>query len=1656
MDQAVLNGDLKQVQELIRNGEDVNGPYGDGSLLHLAIQKGHVNIALALLAAGADVHAKDARGRTALYWACLEEIEEVVQALIDKGSGVNKRDVLDMTPLMAQRRVTDMSLCLLQAGASCKGLEQGRVDELLHYAWNKRDLLAIRCLFKGSGRVSILSTDEQEGLLHLACSEGDVFVVRTLLKNGCCVSILSTDEQEGLLHLACREGDVFVGRTLLNNGCSFSILSREEQEKLFLFACYERDVFLACTLLKNGCRVSILSGEEQEKLFHHASREGNVFVVRTLLQNGCSVKKLTQEDLLYCVGVLSKQEIEELFHLAYRQGDVFVVHTLLENGCHVSILSREEQEELFHFACHERDVYVVHTLLENGYRVSTLSADEQEGLLHHACSECDVFVVHTLLENGCSVKQLTREDLLYCVRILSKQEIEELLHHACREGNVFVVRTLLENGCHFSILSREEQEKLFVLACRESDVFVVHTLLKNGFRVSILSGEEQEQLFHLACREGDVFVTRTLLENGCRVSILSADEQEGLLHHACSESDVFVARTLLENGCCVSILSREEQEELLHLACRDEDVFVVYILLKNDFRVSILSRDEQEELFHLACREGNVFVVHTLLDKGCCVSILSREEQEKLFVLACREGDVFVVHTLLKNGFRVIILSGEEQEQLFHLACREGDVFVTRTLLENGCRVSILSADEQEGLLHHACSESDVFVARTLLENGCCVSILSRDEQEGLLHLACRDEDVFVVYILLKNDFRVSILSRDEQEELFHLACREGNVFVVHTLLDKGCCVSILSRKEQEGLLHHACRECDVFVVYILLKNGCHVSILSRDEQEKLFHLACRECDVFVVRTLLKNGCRVSILSADEQEGLLHLACRDGDVFVVRTLLKNGCRVSILSADEQEGLLHHACREGDVFVVRTLLKNGCRVSILSREEGEWLLRLACREGDAFVVGTLLTSSCDMNCVDSGGLTPLMYATVEDHEEVVKKLILAGANLGIQSANSDTALHLAAKHNSIQCGILLAEGGASVKNKNNLAKTPLHLASAEFKKAIKEARSFTTRKALCIIGNAESGKSTLIAALQAESNSSIGKIINRFRRVSDRRQRTAGIETVSHCSQRYGEVLFFDFAGQDDYHGPHQMFLESLLSKPGVSMTLLLVVKMTEQEDAILHQLHRWLTPVAQMATPASPPQVIVIGSFLDKVRSKEEATAKLTRCKEATGKDLVDLKLSLKIVGTSFLNCRQPQSEGIDQICKYLQEMPSPEFSATHTRYSLAWVLSQIRSSFTAQAVQLKEFSKWVQNNKDNLPQTMPPPDEVCQDLSAAGHALYLPNREDPPKSWLVLDLPSILHNVYGTLFSQKAVNEFGLLQCRHLTALFPDLDLEMVQQLLINLEFCLPVDPSVLKVELSKLTQTKEATGWLFFPALISAKPPQTTVEDLPQQSGCYFCWQLRTTKKHSISARLLQTILLRLAAHFVVKQPNEEGVQQHCCSIWWNGIEWQSTKGIDITVHIIGNRVIQVMGSSVASANTSCQYLTDVIGDILSTVHRLSPKLAAAAYIVHSQKIAMSPEDIIALPEKELFPVEGIRNSIRDGYCLSLKDSNTNRSTRAVISDLFGGCTPSLQDIGRINWPQPDPSQPQSPCGTSQSDALSQTVYSEYIYIRIMYYIS
>ena len=214
-------------------------------------------------------------------------------------------------------------------------------------------------------------------------------------------------------------------------------------------------------------------------------------------------------------------------------------------------------------------------------------------------------------------------------------------------------------------------------------------------------------------------------------------------------------------------------------------------------------------------------------------------------------------------------------------------------------------------------------------------------------------------------------------------------------------------------------------------------------------------------------------------------------------------------------------------------------------------------------------------------------------------------------------------------------------RNNDSKSPLGLASDDFRQSIQQAQHFSTKRIVAVIANPEHGKSTLIAALQAEDKTRFRRFTNRFAKVQNINLRTTGIEAVQFSSQKYGETLFYDFAGQSDYHGPHQSFLEAMLSKPGVSVTLLLLVKATDEADIITQQITRWLQPLALASAPFTP-QVVLVVSFLDQVQSREEATENLLQCTQSVQKGL-----PFDIQGPCLLDCRKPESEGINQICTF-------------------------------------------------------------------------------------------------------------------------------------------------------------------------------------------------------------------------------------------------------------------------------------------------------------------------------------------------------------------------------------------------------------------------
>ena len=624
-----------------------------------------------------------------------------------------------------------------------------------------------------------------------------------------------------------------------------------------------------------------------------------------------------------------------------------------------------------------------------------------------------------------------------------------------------------------------------------------------------------------------------------------------------------------------------------------------------------------------------------------------------------------------------------------------------------------------------------------------------------------------------------------------------------------------------------------------------------------------------------------------------------------------------------------------------------------------------------------------------------------------------------STTGMTALHYAAWYDHITCGTHLVEAGANVRAENKYFRTPLHICSRRFKAAVQRAQSSPPKQVIAVIGNTEYGKSTLIAALQSESRTLFQSYVYIFAQVQNITQQTAGIETVPFSSAAYGEILFYDFAGQSAYHGPHQPFLKAILSKPDVSVIVLLLVKVIKGQDVITQQLIRWLQPLALASTPSTP-HVIVVGSFLDQVKSKKEAHQKLQGCIDSVQKEYP----SLQVRRHFLLDCREPESADIEGLRSYLQQT-QPIQSTSSALYNVHWVTAQLQKSFLKQSLQLSTFRAWLQDNAQSLPTGLPPPEDVCQDLSAAGYILFLRNKQDLSQSWLVLDLQTILHNVYGTLFSpnRDVVNQFGLLHCSHLSELFPKLDPKMIQEVLITLEFCIKVDPLLLKEEMLSLTKQEEVEGWLYFPALVSAESHEVFTP--APQCLQWACWQLKTDGSHIILAHLLQGILLHLAAtHVFIEKELPHSVRKHCCRVWMNGLSWGSTTGVDVAVHISDSSTVQVIGRSREGPDELYQYMSSVTQSIFKTIAKLSPALKATPYIIHPYTYIGLDESRSSPPNTQ-YPVASIIGSIKADrkYVHSLPISSGSGSITVSLQDLFGGWSPSLTVVQRLKEAQADP---------------------------------
>ncbi|KAJ2889909.1 palmitoyltransferase akr1, partial [Coemansia aciculifera] len=208
----------------------------------------------------------------------------------------------------------------------------------------------------------------------------------------------------------------------------------------------------------------------------------------------------------------------------------------------------------------------------------------------------------------------------------------------------------------------------------------------------------------------------------------------------------------------------------------------------------------------------------------------------------------------------------------------------------------------------------------------------------------------------------------------------------------------------------------------------------AEEDADDAFWEAARRDDLDSVRDFIENkGMRPDQADASGNAAL-HWATRSRELRVLRYLIEErGANINVRSTTYEATPLFWAISQGNLDAINYLVSNGANLA-LKDLSGNTPLHAAVHAISTPVVifvacAQLVAIGGSVDVGDSGGVTPLMWATYQNKPEIVELLIRIGANVNAQDNNGKTPLHYALMIGSGRIVDTLLAKGADPKLKD---------------------------------------------------------------------------------------------------------------------------------------------------------------------------------------------------------------------------------------------------------------------------------------------------------------------------------------------------------------------------------------------------------------------------------------------------------------------------------------------------------------------------------------------------------------------------------------------------------------------------------------------------
>ncbi|UYV70654.1 hypothetical protein LAZ67_8000179 [Cordylochernes scorpioides] len=919
---------------------------------------------------------------------------------------------------------------------------------------------------KKIGRLAVMSlsstkTNFEQGLVVVetqkrmfeALQEGDMEKLASCLKEGADLNARSINART-TLHFAALGQSLEIVKFLLDQNIDPKAQDASGQSPLHL-AALKGSSMLVEFLLKKGLDVNCVDNYGKTPA-HLASQNGHLDSIKILYKYGAKTSYMDSRGLTVLCHAIFHNHIDIVkfiltqephvdcsvgrcgfnsLHTASEKGFLEIVNYLIHKNTNVNAKNDKKWTAL-HAASSNGHLKIVEVLILNGANVNAKWASGATPL-QLATENGNLEIINVLLKNGAQVNAADKYD-------------RAPLHYAAKDGHENIAKTLLKHNAHIDILCFKGTTPLH-LAAAFGWPGLIQILLDHGATIDIKNKAGATAL-HLAAYEGRKDAAICLIKNGAAIDTKRSDGKTPLFA-AVSSGNNEIFKILVENNANVNVKSKDG-DSLLHTAALLGNKEVLDILLENNANINAITLLGDTPL-HLASKYGHKDTVTNLIKKKAKIN------EKNVMDMTPLHNAILGNHKQVCDVlFKKLIQTGTllESASLLNTAVMAGNKEAIKALINNGTDVN--GKYQNVTPLGSAIAQKNKEIVQFLIANGANVNA-----KDGyLLRKAIYDGSREIVDILLKNNASVNIVFKTQWSTAFENESsmnspilqkiknslpqqftsyyKENKIYIKtkgEPLIDGDIAErnSNIDRQKDTTPLHLASRMGDERIVQALISHGAKVNV-SIDQKLAPLHIASYEGHEDVVRILLENGASINATSIFGTP--LHFATTNGQINVVRILLDYKANINLISSTNARPV-ELAVRIGHLAIVKALLEHPQRIDVNTRGEGEFtLLHIASQEDFIEIVKYLVLKGADVHARNSAGSKPIHIAAREGRLDVVKYFLGLKMSINDFGLASQTMLHYASIAGHLEVVKYLVEMGADINARDESGLDPLQYAN----------------------------------------------------------------------------------------------------------------------------------------------------------------------------------------------------------------------------------------------------------------------------------------------------------------------------------------------------------------------------------------------------------------------------------------------------------------------------------------------------------------------------------------------------------------------------------------------------------------------------------------